>query len=148
MGRDHSHNAYTFMNSPETKTPSHAWVYYLLAVLPIFFLTSGFLNPVFFLGIGLSFMINVITYTKTHAVWEMEVAAVQHLSGVIHTARRILKKPVAGMEDVFSLLHFLCSELKPISRWNSFFAMARVSNFDVLTDYLRIAFQLDMISLS
>jgi DNA mismatch repair ATPase MutS len=51
------------------------------------------------------------------------------------------------MEDGFREFGTLCAKLRPIARWNGLYAMQRVNDYDFLTDYIRIAFQLDMISL-
>lgn len=51
------------------------------------------------------------------------------------------------MEDCFDTLGTLCAKMKPVLRWNGLYAMQRLNEYDLFTDYLRIAFQLDMISL-
>jgi DNA mismatch repair ATPase MutS len=52
------------------------------------------------------------------------------------------------MEDAAHEFRKLCEKLKPIKRWNSFYAMSPTTESGFITYYLRIAFQLDMISLT
>ena len=148
LGKSHFHSAYYFLRNPSGKTPEHAWFYLLLGGLPFLFLALGFVHPAFFLGIAASFAVNLYIFYKTNAIWESEVMAIRHLSGVLHTGKGLLKHPVPGMEEGFHRLDKLCKALSPIRRWNALFAMTKVNHADFLTDYLRIAFMLDMICLT
>lgn len=148
LGKSHFHSAYYFLRNPSGKTPAQAWFYLLLGVLPFLFLALGFAHPAFFLGIAASFAVNLFVFYKTNAIWESEVMAIRHLSGVLHTGKCLLKHPVPGMEEGFARLGELCKALSPIRRWNALFAMTKVNHADFLTDYLRIAFMLDMICLT
>lgn len=148
LGKSHFHSAYYFLNNPSGKTPEHAFFYLLLGILPFLFLALGFVHPAFFLGIAASFAVNLYVFYKTNAIWESEVMAIRHLSGVLHTGKGLLKHPVPGMEEGFAHLGALCKALSPIRRWNALFAMTKVNHADFLTDYLRIAFMLDMICLT
>jgi DNA mismatch repair ATPase MutS len=147
LGRGHDHDTFTFLNNPRASLPAHIWIYYTLAALPLVFLVLGFLRPILFAGIGVSFLLNTIVYYRTHLIWQAEYRAIRHMAAVLHCGRRLQRHPIAEMEDGFEELDTLCANMKPISRWNGLYAMQRVSDFDFLTDYFRIALQLDMISL-
>ncbi|NLX82368.1 MAG: hypothetical protein GXZ04_00900 [Clostridiales bacterium] len=148
LGTSHHHSAYYFLRNPSDKAPKHAWVYLLLGVMPLVFLALGFVHPAFFLGIAASFAVNLFIFYRTNAIWETEVQAIRHLASVLHTGRGLLKHPVPGMEEGFARLGKLCGALAPIRRWNALFAMTKVNSADFMTDYLRIAFMLDMICLT
>ncbi len=147
LGRDHDHGAFTFLRDPQACRPSYAWVYGMLAALPLVFLGIGFLRPVWFAGIAVSFLINTIVYYRTRMIWQSKQAAVRQIAAVLCCTRQLSKRAVPGMEDGFRGIGTLCAKLKPIARWNGLYAMQRVNDYDFLTDYFRIAFQLDMISL-
>ena len=148
LGRDHDHGAFPFLKNPQAAKPAHAWAYFALAAAPFVFAGLGFVNPLWLLGIGVSLLINAITYYRTKQAWTRELAAVRHLGSVLYCARKMQRSPVSGMEDGFAELGALCAALKPLARWNSLLYMQRVNDLDFITDYLRIAFQLDMISLT
>jgi len=147
MGWEHEHGAFAYLSNPRAARPAHAWVYFALAVVPFVFIGLGFWNPLWLLGIALSLLVNAIVYYRTRQVWSRELAAIRHLADVLQCARRLRKTPVQGMEDGFAELDTLCAALRPLARWNSLLYMQRVNDFDFITDYLRIALQLDMISL-
>jgi len=147
LGREHEHGAFPFLKDPQAARPAHAWAYYALAAVPFVFAGLGFVNPLWLVGIGASLLVNAVVYYRNKQVWMRELTAVRHLGSVLYCARKLLRTPVAGMEDGFRELQSLCAALKPLARWNGLLYMQRVHDFDFLTDYLRIAFQLDMISL-
>jgi hypothetical protein len=148
IGKDRYHGVYPFLTRPDYKRPAHPWVYYILAFAPILFLALGFINPYLLIGVAVSFAVNMVVYYRSRTVWMSEHSAIRHLAAVLHCARRLQKYPIDEMGDAANELHALCAELKPIARWNALYAMERTSNVDFLTDYVRIAFQLDMISLT
>ena len=65
------------------------------------------------LGIAASFAVNLYIFYKTNAIWESEVMAIRHLSGVLHTGKGLLKHPVPGMEEGFHRLDKLCKASPP-----------------------------------
>ncbi len=147
LTRDHDHGAFAWLQNPQAARPAHAWIYFALAAAPVVFIGLGFVNPLWLLGIAASLLINAITYYQTKQVWMRELTAIRHLGAVLRCARSLRKTPVAGMEDGFAELTRLCGVLRPLSRWNGLLYMQRVNDLDFITDYLRIALQLDMISL-
>jgi hypothetical protein len=147
LGREHEHGAFAYLRKPEASRPAYAWVYFVLAVLPFVFLALGLFNPYLFLGILGSFFLNTAVYYRSKRFWMRELAAIRHLAGVLGAARRMRRSLPAGMEDGAAELAALCDTLRPLARWNGLLYMQRVNEFDFITDYLRIAFQLDMISL-
>jgi hypothetical protein len=148
LGREREHNVILFLSNPKNKMPAHAWAYYSLACMPLLFLALGFLQPVFFAGIAVSFFTNTIVFYRTRILWMREQTAVRHLAAVLNCAQHIKRLQVPEMQDAFEELGSLCARLKPIKRWNALYAMTPVNDFDFFTEYFRIAFQLDMISLT
>ena len=147
LTRDHDHGAFQYLKNPQSVRPAHAWVYFALALMPFVFIGLGIWRPLWLLGIALSLLVNAIVYYRTKQVWMRELTAIRHLASVLYCARHMRRSPVKGMEDGFEALDALCAALKPLARWNSLLYMQRVSDIDFFTDYFRIAFQLDMISL-
>ena len=148
LGREHDHGAFSFLSDPRASRPQNPWVYYLLALAPFVFIGLGFVNPYWLLGILVSFLLNAAVYYRTKHLRTRELSAIHHLSAVLRCARRLRRVSVAGMEDGFAELDALCALVKPIARWSGLMGMQRVSDIDFITDYLRIALQLDMITLS
>ena len=148
LGREHDHGAFSFLSDPRASRPKHAWVYYLLALAPLVFVGLGFVNPYWLLGILVSFLLNAAVYYRTKHLRMRELAAIRHLAAVLRCAHRLRRVSIAGMEDGFAELDALCAAVKPIGRWSGLMGIQRVSDIDFITDYLRIAFQLDMITLS
>lgn len=148
IGKERYHGVYPFLTRPFEKRPAHPWVYYLLAFGPIPFVVLGFLHPFWLLGIAGSFVVNMAVYYRCQTVWMPEYHAIRHLAAVLHCARHLQKCHINGMEDAAAELRALCAHLKPIARWNALYAMEPDSSQDFLTPYVRIAFQLDMISLT
>jgi hypothetical protein len=147
LGREHDHGAFLYLKTPLKSKPKHACAYYTLAAVPLLFLALGFVNPFWFLGILFSFALNAAVYYRTKKIWIRELAAVRHLGAVLRVGRRMGRVPARGMEDGFAELNAVSAKLKAFGRWNSVFNMQRVNEFDFITDYLRIAFQLDMLAL-
>ena len=147
LGFEHDHGAFSFLQNPGAAMPPHAWVYYALAALPFVFMALGFLNPLWLVGMGASLLLNALVYYRTKQRWMRELSAIRHLAGVLHCARSMRGVSVSGMEDGLRELQTLCIALKPLAWWNGLLAMQRVSDLDFITDYLRIAFQLDMLAL-
>lgn len=148
LGFDHHHNAHAFMARPDSKSPQRPWLYLLLGSLPLVFIGLGFVHPAFLLGLGLSFAVNLFVFYKTQAQWAPEVRAVRHLALVLRTAAQVTKHPLPGLEDGLSELAALGRSLRPIKRWSAAFAVTGDGLLEALTDYLRIAFMLDMIALT
>ena len=148
LGRDHDHGAFAYLRAPEASRPAHAWVYFALAALPFALIVLGIINPLWFIGAVLSFFLNAVVYYRTRRVRMRELTAIRQLSSVLRCARRLCRVHVPGMEDGLEELAGLCRTLKPMARWNSLYVMQRVNELDFITDYLRIAFQLDMISMT
>ena len=147
LGRDHDHGAFAFIEDPQASKPQRAWVYYALALTPFVFIALGFVNPYWLLGLLASFLVNAAMYYATKKTWMRELAAVRHLAAVLRIGRRMRHVTVRGAEDGFTELNTLSAKLRAVGRWNGLFNMQRVADFDFITDYLRIAFQLDMIAL-
>ncbi len=147
LGKERYHWVYTLLFHPEHKIPAHGWVYYGLALLSIAFLVAGLFVPRLLLGLMVCFGVNSLVFMRLNTTWMVELYGVRHLAAVLNCARLMQKHPVAGMEDAARELEGLCAELKPIARWNALLAMQKVNDFDFITDYIRITFQLDMISL-
>ena len=147
LGREHDHGAYAYLKNPLASKPKHAWIYYMLGAAPFVFLALGFVNPYLFLGIFGSFLLNAAVYYKNKKAWLRELTAVRHIAAVLRIGRRMRRCAVAGMEDGFAELDALSAKLKVFGRWNSVFNMQRVAEYDFITDYIRIAFQPDMIAL-
>ncbi|NLW21200.1 MAG: hypothetical protein GXY84_07475 [Clostridiales bacterium] len=148
LGLDQNLKAYAYMARPDSQGPKHSWAYPLLAALPLVWAALGFLNPLFLLGLALSFLLNMVVYYKTQAQWAPAEMAIQHLSRVLYTASQQTKHIVPGMEDGYAEMDSLCRRLRPLKRWSALFAMGGGDVLEALAVYLRIVFMLDMIALT
>jgi len=147
LGREHDHGAFSYLKDPLSSKPRHGWAYYALAVVPFVFLALGFVDPYWLLGILGSFLLNAAVYYRAKKVWIRELTAVRHIAAVLRVGRRLGRVSIDGMEDGFKELGALSAKLRAFGRWNAIFNMQRVADYDFITDYLRIAFQPDMIAL-
>lgn len=148
IGKDRYHGANAFLSRGEQPRLKHGWAYYILAAMPLVFLSLGLINQTLLLGVAVSFIINAIVFYRSQAIWGSKYSAIRHLSKVLNCAVRMRKTDIPGMSDAFDELRALCRQLKPIARWNALYAMQSSNDMDFLTVYLRIAFLLDLISLS
>ena len=148
IGKDRYHSVYPLLFRAEDRRTAHSWLYYALACLPIVFVVLGIFNPLWLIGFAGMFLVNAVVYYRTQSVWASEQAAVRHLAKVLHVARKMARCAVTQMEDATETLGGLCGRLKAIARWNALYVMQPANDMDFLTDYIRILFQLDMISLT
>lgn len=147
IGYSPFHGASRYLSEPEQQLPGHPWLYYLLGLLPVSSLLIGLFVPAF-LVVAIGFLaINFYAFYRLQATWEKEMAALKHLSRLIAASKHIcrIEWPAldAFRQETRSLLH----ALKPVRFWLLLFGMERQSDIDFITDYLRIMFMLDMVSL-
>ena len=148
LGKSRFHSAYGFLFRPEHKCPAHGWIYMILAVMPVLCLALTAFSTLWLVGVVAFSIINGIVFYYTHSIWKAHEVAIRHLAAVLYCAGGLRKHRVRGMEDLTEELYTLCGVLKPISRWNGLFAMQGTGELAFITEYIRILFQLDMISLS
>ncbi|MEG0766846.1 MAG: hypothetical protein RR482_03945, partial [Clostridia bacterium] len=147
LGRNPYHGACAYLFHPSSKHPEHIGGFALLAVIPFVFLFMGFVHPTFLLGVAGMFAINAVVYYLFGKKWMAEIVSVRHIAAVLKTAGRLSNALPPERVMLQSEMKALCLEMKPIARWNALFAMQRQSEFDFLTDYVRIMLQLDMLCL-
>ena len=148
LGKNPFHGAWAYLFHPAQRELPHQWAYVLLGALPIVLALLGcFLHPAFFVAIVPAFLVNLLVFYLTQAQWSGALASVRHLAEVFRCARHLQSIPVQGMEDMAEELRALCAKLKPLGRWDAMLDMKSIGDFAVVTEYMRIAFLLDMIAL-
>ena len=140
------HDVYALLFRPEHKAPAHGWVYPILAGLPVLFLGLSLVAPFWLAGVAASFLLNLFIFYRTQSLWGSQLTGIRQLAAVFDCARRLSRHTIPGMKDLTDELSPLCAKLKPIARWNALFVMQGMGDLSFLTEYIRIAFQLDMLS--
>lgn len=146
--RNAYHGACAYLFHSKDKVPGKLALYIALALMPFVLLLLGFFNPMFFIGIVFSFALSLFVFYKSGKTWQMEITSVRHIAQVLKVAKKLLPLLPPALGDIRAEMQSLVDEMKPVARWNALFAMQRLSDMDFLTDYLRIALQLDMICLN
>ena len=142
------HGASRFLFEAEYQYPKNPRMYYLLGALPASLVLAGFFYSPFFLIAALMFFVNIIIYNVTRSRWETELIAIRHIGAVLRCAKKLsgLEWPERLSHEIKEIRE-LSSRLKALRFWLPLFGMERVNNMDFITDYLKIAFMLDMVSL-
>ena len=147
QGKSRYRGAGTYLFRSELKRPNHEKLYYALAAAPAAAALSGIFAPVMFFAAGALILLNIVVNLKTQAVWNTQALAIKHVASVLVTAKKITKLGHPCLkEDIDSLKQSL-APLAGIHRWNMLFAMERANDFDFITDYLKMIFLIDMVSL-
>ena len=148
QGRRRFHGASGILFHPKARQIAHANLYLLLGIAPTAsVLLAVLIHPALFLVTAALFAVNLAVYYRSSRVFMREIAAVRHIAAVIETARSLTDALPPELVDIAEDLHECVDALDSVRRWNALFAMQRVSEFDFLTDYIRIFFQLDMVCL-
>ena len=149
LGCARFHGAHGYLFHPSASRVEHAGVYLAMGICPFaVLLLALFTTPACLLALIPVFAANLIVYYRSGRVFMSQIAAVRHIASVLETARRLCACLPPELEEIAQEMRVHIERLRPVRRWNALFAMQRVSEFDFLTDYLRIFFQLDMICLS
>ncbi len=147
LGKARYHRAWAYLFHPSAKEPAHGAAYAALAGLSVALPLLGFIQVQFLIAVAAAFAANLAVYYCSGRAWMGEIAAIRHIASVLTAATRLKDACPPGMEDARQELTRICREMKPVLRWNALFAMQRQNPFDVITDYLRISLQLDMLCL-
>ena len=148
LGRRRFHGACGYLFQPKTRQIAHPNAYLALGLAPTAsVLLALLIHPALLLLTAALFAVNLAVYYRSSRVFMREIAAVRHIAAVIETARALAQALPPELEDIAGELRECTDALASVRRWNALFAMQRVSEFDFLTDYIRIFFQLDMVCL-
>jgi len=147
LGKARYHRAWAYLFHPSAKKPAHGAAYAALAGLSVALPLLSFIQVQFLIAVAAAFAANLAVYYWSGRAWMGEIAAIRHIASVLTAATRLKDACPPGMEDARQELTRICREMKPVLRWNALFAMQRQNPFDVITDYLRISLQLDMLCL-
>ena len=148
IGYQAFHGASRFLFEAKYQYPGRPRLYYLLGALPASLILAGFFYSPFFLGAILMFLVNLIVCHVTRSQWERELVAIRHIGAVLRCAKKLsaLEWPEQLSHEIKEIRE-LSAQLKALRFWLPLFGMERVNNMDFITDYLKIAFMLDMVSL-
>ena len=147
LGRGRFHGACGFLFNPRARRIAHPNAYLTLGLAPLASLLLVVISPAFLLLTAALFAVNLAVYYRSAKVFMREIASVRHIAAVIETARKLTAALPTELEDIAKELREGVGALSSVRRWSGLFAMQRVSEFDFLTDYIRIFFQLDMVCL-
>lgn len=140
------HGAWRFIFDAAYRYPPYQWVYPLLGALPFLILVLGFVKPAFFLGVPVSFGLNLVVFYLSQRDWEAEAAGIRHIASVLRCARKISRMNL-GLKTEAETLKKELSAVSGVMRWVRLFGLQKQSDMDFVTDYVKIAFMLDMVSL-
>ena len=148
IGYQAFHGASRFLFEAGYQYPRGRWLYYLSGALPSLLILAGFFySPLFLIAI-LMFFINIIIYSVTKSQWEKELIAIRHIGTVLRCAKKLSAlKWSDPLPPEINEMKELSGQLRAIRFWLPLFGMERMNNLDFITDYLKIAFMLDMVSL-
>ena len=147
IGKSHFHGAIGYMFTPEKRYPAHGWLYYLLSLLPVVLIVAGLFNAVFFIPFMALVAINIFAYYRTSLTWQREINAVKHIASVLNCAQRLCHSRCTALEAVQQPIRKLTRQLHGIRGWCTLLAAELPGELSILTDYLRIIFMLNMLSL-
>lgn len=147
IGYSPYHGASRYLNEPEQQLPERPWLYYLLGTLPALSLLIGLVLPPFLI-VAIGFLlINFLAFYRLQSVWEKEMVALKHLARLVVATKRICRIDWEELQGFKAEAKELLSKLRPVRFWLPLFGMQRQSDLDFVTEYLRIIFMLDMVSL-
>lgn len=148
VGYQSFHGASRYLFGADYQYPRNHRVYYLLGLLPLLCVLAGLFYSPFFLAAALSFLVNILIYHITKSQWEKELTAIRHIGSVLHCAGKLSRLNWGdSLPPEAAELRELSSRLRAIRAWLPLFGMERVNDLDFITEYVKIIFMLDMVSL-
>lgn len=148
IGRASYHGAARYLFSAAFQYPPRRWLYKLLAIIPLVILAGAILYTPVILGMILSFGVNIFVFYRTQALWEKEMASIRHIGAVLHCAQRLGRIKAKAFNSTAVEIRSLNHEFIKIRFWLPMFDMRGFSNLEMMMEYIKIIFMLDMISLS
>lgn len=147
IGRRAFHGSWRYLFSAAFQYPSRAWVYPILALLPMTLALLGIVNMVFLLIAAGAFAVNLFVHYRTQAVWQKEVIAIKHIGAVLCSAKKLSKIKSPAFSSIRMQAHELNARLRSIRFWLPLFGAETFGDMAIVLEYLKIFFMLDMVSL-
>lgn len=147
LGKSHFQGADSYLFYPELKQPGHFWFYIALVTVPFVVLLLAFWEPLLFILYAMMFGVNVVVYYRSAKLWQREIQAIRHLSSVVVCAGKLAKLNIPAIAPELDELRTIVPQFKSFTSWTQRMNMQRVSEFDLITEYVKIMLQPDMISL-
>lgn len=113
QARNAYHGACAYLFHPQQKVPGRLALYYVLAALPFAFAALGFVHTAFFFGIGISFIVNQITFYFCSNTWSKEIISIWHIAQVLNIGIKLLPELPPSLADTKAKLEALTTEMKP-----------------------------------
>lgn len=146
IGRRAFHGAWRYLQDAALQVPRHAWLYRVLAVLPLALCLLGLVHSAFLLAAAAAFLLNLVVHYKSQATWQKEVAAIRHLGAVIRSARKLSATRQPGLQAYRAMLLPHQKRLRPLRAFLPLFGVEAFGDMAVVMEYLRIFLLLDMVS--
>ncbi|MBE5775697.1 MAG: hypothetical protein E7337_17560, partial [Clostridiales bacterium] len=143
----HFHGAVEYIFSPEKRIPAHQWLYYILGLLPFLCIMLGFFNVTFFAGLIPLMIVNIVVYYCSTLTWRAESCAVKHIASVLNCAHKLVKPERSATSAHIQSIRSCLTRLHGVRFWCALFAMELPGELGILTEYLRILFLVNMVSL-
>ncbi|MBR6767690.1 MAG: hypothetical protein IKM02_07045 [Clostridia bacterium] len=143
----HFHGAVEYIFSPEKRIPAHQWLYYMFGLLPLLCIILGFINVSFFAGLIPLMIVNIVVYYCSTLTWRAESCAVKHIASVLNCARRLVKLERPATDAHMQKMRSCLARLHGARFWCGLFALELPGELGIFTEYLRILFLVNMISL-
>ena len=147
IGRRAFHGAWRYLFSARFQMPRAAFLYPILALLPLALLLMGFINQFFLLAAGLAFLANVFVHYRNQATWQKEAAAIRHLGAVVKCGRQLSRLQHPAFEPLGQQLRTHSNKLRAIRFFLPLFGLEAVGDMGLVLEYIKIFFMLDMVSL-
>lgn len=146
IGRRAFHGSWRYLFSAAFPYPSRAWLYPILAILPMTLVLLGIVNTVFLLIAAGAFAVNLFVYYRTQAVWQKEIITIKHIGAVLRCSRKFEKIKSPAFISIRIQAHELNAKLRSIRFWLPLFGAETIGDMAIVLEYIKIFFMLDMVS--
>ncbi len=143
----HFHGAVEYIFAPEKRVPAREWLYYFLGSAPLLCILLGCFNTAFFPALIPLLIVNIIVYYRSNLVWRAEYSAVRHIASVLNCAQKLVKLERPATSAHMQGVRICLDRLRGARFWCGLFALDLPGELGLLTEYLRILFLVDMVSL-
>ena len=147
IGQQAFHGAWRNLFSGQFEHPRGAWIYPILALLPLTLALLGLISPVFLLLAAGAFLVNLVVYYRTQTTWKAEITSLRHLGAVLRCAQRLERINHPALADLRARIQAHNAPIRPIRFWLPLFGMQTVGDMALVLEYLRIFFMIDMLSM-
>ncbi|MGJ4851363.1 hypothetical protein ACH6CV_14060 [Bacillota bacterium Meth-B3] len=141
------HGAPRYLFRAGFQVPERRGIYYALSLSMVLLIAASPFFPQALLAMMGLLIVNIAVYAATERRWGREKCALKHIASVLSAARQLSKIDAPELAADIARIKARVHELRAVRFWLPMFAMERAGDLDFLTNYLKIMFLLDMVSL-